>query len=86
METIIGFTAGYLAGAREGRAGLARLKTSAQAILKSPEVRRLASEGLTIASGILRQASARGVSASASEVVGYVMRRASGTTAAGERD
>jgi len=44
METIIGFVAGYLAGSREGRAGLDRLRTSWHAIRTSPEVRKLASE------------------------------------------
>ncbi len=86
METIIGFAAGYLAGAQDGRAGLRRLKTSAAAIAKSPEVRRLASQGLTIASGILRQASTRSVGASASGAAGFVMRKVSGMTSVGERD
>ncbi len=44
METIIGFVAGYLVGAREGKAGLERLKTSWRAITSSPEVRKMASE------------------------------------------
>jgi hypothetical protein len=49
METIIGFAAGYVVGAQDGRPGLNRLRTSMQAIAKSPEARKLAAEAVTIA-------------------------------------
>jgi hypothetical protein len=57
METIIGFIAGYLVGSREGKAGLERLRESLNAITRSPEVRRLAGEAMTIAESTARQAS-----------------------------
>jgi hypothetical protein len=61
METIIGFVVGYLVGSNEGKAGLERLRTSANAIMRSPEVRRLAAEAITIAESTARQASSQGV-------------------------
>jgi hypothetical protein len=61
METIIGFVIGYLVGSREGKAGLERLRTSATAIMRSPEVRRLATEAITLAESAARQASSEGV-------------------------
>jgi hypothetical protein len=75
METIIGFAAGYLVGAKEGREGIDRLKTSVEAIAKSPEARRMAAEALSLAGIVLRQASARGIGASATGIADLVMRR-----------
>jgi hypothetical protein len=49
METIVGFVAGYLVGSREGREGLARIRSSWHAIRTSPELRRLAGEAMTVA-------------------------------------
>ncbi|HWG60195.1 MAG TPA: hypothetical protein VG253_00660 [Streptosporangiaceae bacterium] len=49
MDTIIGFIAGYLAGAQDGRAGLERARKSADAIRSSPELRRLVGEGIMMA-------------------------------------
>lgn len=60
METIIGFVVGYLVGSREGKAGLERLRTSANAIMRSPEVRRLAAEAITVAESTARQVSSQG--------------------------
>ncbi len=85
METIIGFAAGYLAGAKDGKAGLERLKTSIEAIVKSPETRRLAADAMSLAGMIARRASARGVGASASGLAELVMRRVSESTAAKRR-
>ena len=62
METIIGFVAGYLAGSREGKAGLERLKTSWQAIRSSPEVRKMASDAIVLAEQVVRRAPAGGIS------------------------
>jgi hypothetical protein len=59
METIIGFAAGYLVGAKEGRDGLARLKSSVESIAKSPEARRLAAEAMSFAGMMVRTTSAR---------------------------
>ena len=58
METIIGFTAGYLAGCRDGREGLQRMRDSLTAIRDSPEARRLAAEAIGFASVAVRRAMA----------------------------
>jgi hypothetical protein len=79
METIIGFAAGYLVGSKEGKAGYERLKASVQAIAKSQEVRRLAADGASLAGLLMRQASARGLGATASGVAEIVMRRVNET-------
>jgi hypothetical protein len=55
METVIGFVAGYLVGTREGKAGLERLKTSLNAIKDSHEVRRLATDGITLAEQMIKR-------------------------------
>ncbi len=62
METIIGFVAGYLAGSREGKAGLERLRTSWHAITTSPEVRKMASDAVVLAEQMVRRAPAGGIS------------------------
>ncbi|HUC56876.1 MAG TPA: hypothetical protein VMA95_05705 [Streptosporangiaceae bacterium] len=75
METIIGFAAGYLVGAKEGREGIDRLKTSIEAIVKSPETRRMAGEAMSLAGLVMRQASARGIGAGAGGIAELVVRR-----------
>jgi hypothetical protein len=40
METVIGFVVGYLVGAREGKGGLERLKTSVQSIPRGTQAAR----------------------------------------------
>jgi len=82
METIIGFAAGYLVGAKEGKDGLDRMKTSVEAIVNSPETRKLAGQAMALAAVVMRQASARGIGASASGVADLVMRRISETATA----
>jgi len=62
MEAIIGFVAGYLVGTREGKAGLERLKTSWHAIRTSPEVRKLATDAISMAEQVVRQAPIGGIS------------------------
>jgi len=62
METIIGFVAGYLVGAREGKAGLQRLKTSVNAIRSSPEVRKMASDVIVLAEQVVKRAPVGGIS------------------------
>jgi len=64
METIIGFVAGYLAGSREGKAGLERLKTSWQAIISSPEVRKMASDAIVLGEQMVKRAPVGGISGS----------------------
>jgi hypothetical protein len=75
METIIGFAAGYLAGTRDGREGLDRIKTSVEAIVKSPETRRLATQAISIAGAVARQAASRGIGGTASGVAAGLVRR-----------
>jgi hypothetical protein len=62
METIIGFLAGYLVGAREGKDGLERLKTSVNAIRSSPEVRKMASDAIVLAEQMIKRAPVGGIS------------------------
>ena len=62
METIIGFLAGYLVGAREGKAGLERLKTSVNAIRSSPEVHKMASDAMVVAEQVVKRVPAGGIS------------------------
>jgi hypothetical protein len=76
METVIGFVIGYLVGSREGKAGLARLRESADAIVRSPEVRRLAAEAITVAEGVARQASSQGIGSVGGNVARTLIERA----------
>lgn len=81
METVIGFIAGYLAGSREGREGAERLRSSWAAIRTSPEVHRLAAEGLSVAEALTRRASARSLGA----VGAGVARTLAGRVAGGQQ-
>lgn len=47
IEVALGFAIGYWVGTRQGREGMQRALESAQAIMASPETRKLAAEGLT---------------------------------------
>ena len=47
MEVVFGFAVGYYLGTRQGRRGLQEAIESAQAIMASPETRRLLSEAIT---------------------------------------
>ena len=76
METIVGFVVGYLAGSREGRAGLERLRESWRGIRNSPEARKLAAEAMGMAELALRRAAGSGLSTTASGVTDVLMRRA----------
>jgi hypothetical protein len=62
METFIGFVAGYLVGAQEGKGGLERLKTSVRSIIASPEAHRLIAEAMAVAEPVVRRASSAGLS------------------------
>jgi len=75
METVIGFVVGYLVGTSHGRAGLAKVRTSAEAIGTSPELRRLAGEATGIAGIVLKQATPKGVAGAASEVTSRLLGR-----------
>jgi hypothetical protein len=47
VEVVIGFAVGYWIGTRQGRQGLQQALDSAQAIMASPETRKLVSESLS---------------------------------------
>ena len=47
MEVVLGFAVGYYIGTRQGRKGLADAIESAQAIMASPETRRILSEAIS---------------------------------------
>ena len=49
MEVVLGFAVGYYLGTRQGRKGLQEAIESAQAIMASPETRRLLSEAISTA-------------------------------------
>lgn len=75
METIIGFAAGYLAGAAEGSGGVDRLRSSLRSIVNSPETRRLASESMKVAAAVLRQTSNRGIGGTTSGLADMLIRK-----------
>ncbi len=79
METILGFVAGYLVGTREGKAGLERLKTSWNTIRSSPEVRKLATDAITMAEQVVRRVPAGGIASIGGTVVRTLASRAGGT-------
>jgi ribosomal protein S18 acetylase RimI-like enzyme len=76
METIIGFVVGFVVGTREGRAGMARLRSSVQAIRTSPETRKLAHQASAVAEAVARQAARRGLAGTVGEAVDLLIRRA----------
>ena len=47
MEVVLGFAVGYWIGTRQGRNGLTSAIESAQAIMASPETRRMLSEAIS---------------------------------------
>jgi hypothetical protein len=47
VEVVLGFAVGYYIGTRQGRKGLLDAIESAQAIMASPETRRLLSEAIS---------------------------------------
>jgi len=81
METLIGFVAGYLVGAQEGKGGLERLKASLSAIASSAEARKLFGEALAVAQPVVQRASSAGLSnlgGLAGPVVKQLVNRAAG--------
>lgn len=91
METLVGFVAGYLAGCREGKEGLTRLRESLIAIRDSPEARRMAGEAVSFSLAVLRRtagqaarggASLSGLGSTVDTVSDMLARRAQGEHAA----
>lgn len=82
METLIGFVVGYLVGAREGKDGVERLKTSVSSIIGSSEARRMLAEAVAVAEPIARRASSAGLAGMGGiggTVVRQIVNRAAGT-------
>jgi hypothetical protein len=81
METLIGFVAGYLAGCKDGPDGVKRLRATAQAIMKSDEVKRLTAEAMSFAEVAVRRAASgrrlTGLSGTVGTVTDMLVRRAS---------
>jgi len=48
VEVVLGFAVGYYIGTRQGRKGLQEAIDSAQAIVASPETRRMLSEAISM--------------------------------------
>ena len=81
METLIGFVAGYIAGCQDGKEGIKRLRTAAESILASDEVRRLTAEAMSFAEVAVRRAasgrSLTGLSGTVGTVTDMLVHRAS---------
>jgi hypothetical protein len=78
METILGFVVGFLAGSREGREGLERLRESWHGIRNSPEARKLATEAMGIAELAVRRVAGSGLSGTVSGESELLARRLAG--------
>jgi hypothetical protein len=76
METVIGFVAGYLVGAGDGKDGLARVRSSLRSIWHSPEARRLAAEAVTVARGAVSQLSEKALGPDARDLPDALARNA----------
>ena len=76
METVIGFVAGYLVGAGDGKDGLARVRSSLRSIWHSSEARRLAAEAVTVARGAVSQLSEKALGQDARELQDALARSA----------
>lgn len=60
-----GFVAGYLTGAKEGREGIDRLRTTLRDIAQSPETRRIATDAMAAAGAIVSRGGAHGAARTA---------------------
>ncbi len=84
MEVVLGFAVGYHIGTRQGRKGLLEAIESAQAIMASPETRRMLSEAIstveTVAGPVVNRAgrkAGRGRAAFIGRVVDELIERRS---------
>ena len=77
VEVVIGFAIGYLVGTRQGRRGLQEAIDSAQAIMASPETRRMLSEAIstfeTVAGPAMERMGRRDRSSSRAALIGSVV-------------
>jgi len=77
VEVVFGFAVGYYLGTRQGRRGLQEAIESAQAIMASPETRRLLSEAIstfeTVAGPVMERAGRRTRSTARAALIGSVL-------------
>jgi H+/Cl- antiporter ClcA len=77
VEVVFGFVVGYYLGTRQGRRGLQEAIESAQAIMASPETRRLVSEAIstfeTVAGPVMERAGRRTRSTTRAALIGSVV-------------
>jgi hypothetical protein len=59
VEVVLGFAIGYYIGVRQGHRGLQEAIESAQAIMASPETRRMLSEAISAAENVAGPALSR---------------------------
>lgn len=72
MEVLIGFVAGYLVGCQDGKDGVRRLRSTAEAIVTSAEFRRLTTEAVTVAGAVARRAaSGRGLASTVTDILAH---------------
>jgi hypothetical protein len=76
VEVLIGFAVGYFVGTRQGRRGLQEAIDSAQAIMASPETRRMLSEAISTfetVAGPAMNRMGRGAGGSRAALIGSVV-------------
>lgn len=77
VEVVLGFAVGYYMGTRQGRKGLQEAIASAQAIMASPETRRLLSEAIdgfeTVAGPAMERMGRRTRSGTRAALIGSVV-------------
>jgi hypothetical protein len=75
VEVVLGFAVGYYVGTRQGRKGLQDAIESAQAIMASPETRRLVSEAMNTLESVAGPVMERGRRSSGNRaaLIGSVM-------------
>jgi len=83
MEVIVGFVAGYLVGCQDGKDGVRRLRSTAEAIVTSNEFRRLTTEAVSLAGAMARRAaSGRSLTGTVTEILANRASPARGSRAA----
>ena len=77
VEVVLGFVVGYFVGTRQGRRGLQEAIDSAQAIMASPETRRMLSEAIstaeTVAGPVMNRAGRKAGGSSRAAFIGSVV-------------
>ena len=76
METLIGFVVGFMVGTQQGRDGLARMRSSVDAIRNSPQTRQAVVTGIAIAGSAAKQVLGGGAGAVLTGAVDAFSRKA----------